>query len=98
MTNKYRLFPPAIGNGGNTVIGGVAYVATIGTALDVPSLAVANQLMANGWTCVAMHGADTTANRPTNPQRGVPFFDTTLGLTIVHEGANWRNAANNQIV
>jgi len=28
----------------------------------------------------------------------VPFFDTTLGLTIVHEGANWRNAANNQIV
>lgn len=38
-------------------------------------------------------GADPTAARPASPAVGRIFFDTTLGLPIWWNGADWINAA-----
>lgn len=37
-------------------------------------------------------GFDTTANRPASPTSGEPFFDSTLGIPIWWNGANWVDA------
>ena len=33
-----------------------------------------------------------SANRPSNPDTGDPYFDTTLGIPIFYNGTNWVDA------
>ncbi len=89
-----RVIPP---NGVATtqVINGHSYTCAANATIDVSDFA-AWVLTANGWINAGGHGAvavtvGTTAARPTNPARGQAFLDTTLGLTIVWDGSNWRN-------
>lgn len=62
-------------------------------------------LVRNGWINVAaskrlqpFSRADTTANRPSNPQIDDRFYDTTLSKAIVWAGANWRETYNGNAV
>lgn len=41
--------------------------------------------------------ADTTGNRPGLPSTGARFFDTTLGIPIWYDGANWVDATGTTV-
>lgn len=85
-----RVLPPTTGSTTCTA-NGRSYSCAVGSFLDVPDFD-ALVLMSNGWTSPA-GGAQvgTTASRPARPTKGQSFHDTTLGLVIHFDGANWRN-------
>jgi hypothetical protein len=84
------MMPPGSMTGGATIKchSGRTYTAAPGGTLDVPDFD-AVVLEANGWVKLAYVG--TTAQRPVNPIKGLPFIDTTLSKVCVHEGSNWRD-------
>jgi len=85
------MLPPPTGNATITMFGRT-YVGTPGTPVDMPDQD-ADIAGANGWTITARQGVGATAQRPANPQRGDKFVDTTLGLEVIFDGANFRNPA-----
>ena len=96
----HRMFPPgkkatASSAWSTTVIGGRTYSAALGSYVSIVVDDDASELEANGWIRAAIHGAGTTAQRPTatNPNLTSPawYFDTTLGYGIIWDGAAWRN-------
>jgi len=90
-----RVLPPA--NGETRTVFGRTYIGIPGTPQDVPD-ADANVLGANGWTICAKQGVGTTAQRPTAPERGHEFTDTTVGATIKWDGKVWRHAVTGAAV
>ena len=76
-------------------INGRTYSCAAGSAIDVPFFD-APIMTANGWCQICAVGP--TSARPTAPTFNQFFHDTTLGLTIVWEGAAWRNPANGSAV
>ena len=85
-----RLLPPN-GAAKSIVLNGRTITCAAGGTVDVP-FADASVLSANGWIQVA--GSGTTAQRPVNPFNNQFYHDTTLNLTLVWEGAAWRNPAS----
>jgi hypothetical protein len=92
MSTIRMLCPPS----GNTIhkVNGRTYTGVLGTPQDVLEVD-ADQLQANGWTPFAGGGySGTTAQRPTSGlTKGVEYADTTLGYSVVYDGASWRNMA-----
>jgi hypothetical protein len=97
------MFPPADGQRRTFALPGRSYSAVPGQFLDVPDFD-ANVLEGNGWARVEEVGS--TPARP-NPaattigavnSAGRRYFDTTLGLMIVWDGAVWRNPATGAAV
>jgi hypothetical protein len=90
--------------GGATVVGNIgagagnpilrSYSATAGGFIDAlgdPSCD-ASVLVSQGFILVG--GSGTTAARPNGTgfqKAGFVYVDTTLGLVVVWDGANWRN-------
>jgi len=87
-----RLFPPSIGTKPTITVNGRTYSAALGGTVDVQQVD-AQVMLANGWTKAA-DAVGTTAQRlAATPFQGMQWHDTTLNLTVVHEGAVWRNPA-----
>lgn len=87
---------PLPGAGNNPLyINGRVYSTAVGTPIQMPEqdAAVAG---ANGWLPASARavGVGATATRPTNPKRGDTFEDTTLALSVMYDGATWRNRSN----
>lgn len=91
-----RVLPPATGNATHSVCGR-SYVGVVGTPQDVPDFD-APVLLANGWQLAEPHGSGATAARPANPTKNMRFVDTTLGISILWDGKNWRNPCTGAIV
>ena len=51
----------------------------------------------SGAIAGAATGVGTTANRPAGPATGCGYFDTTLGIPIWYDGANWINASGTTV-
>lgn len=85
-----QVLPPA--NGGTLQCFGRTYVGVAGTPLLMPDQD-AQIAGANGWTVVAKQGAGATTARPTNPQKGDQYLDTTIPAVIIFDGKLWRNHA-----
>lgn len=85
-----QVLPPP--TGGTILIYGRTYVGVAGTPVLMPDQD-AQVAGANGWTIVAKQGAGATATRPTNPQKGDQFLDTTIPAVIIFDGKVWRNHA-----
>ncbi len=93
MTQNVRILAPATGGTSN----GGEIVWTPGQILDVP--AGTQGKYGSDVTIIGLVGP--TTDRPTNtqPESQAPFslaknlryLDTTLGVTIVYDGATWRN-------
>jgi hypothetical protein len=94
MPIQYRFMPPNATVKQTIVVNGRTYSAMPGVVVDVPVMD-AGVLSANGWCMVA--GSGTTAQRPANPSFGQQYHDTTLGITIIHEGVSWRNPATGAV-
>ena len=103
MSNM-RVLPPAPPAGSNTVTSpanGRSFTCAAGSFLDVLS-GDALVLGANGWTIIGFAGP--TAERP-SPTRSIAadndgirrYFDTSLGKTIYHDGAIWRDHAGTAV-
>ena len=82
-------------------VNGRTYTCAAGGSIDVPDFD-AVVLLADGWINVAggtlLTTVGPTSSRPANPSKGQAYHDTTLGYTIVHDTANWRNPATGAIV
>jgi hypothetical protein len=82
-------------------VNGRTYSVAPGGTIDVPDFD-AVVLLADGWVNVT--GGSTLATvgassaRPAKPFKHQTFHDTTLNLTIVSDGTNWRNPATGAIV
>ena len=78
----------------NITVNGRNFTATMGTPVIVADQD-ASILSANGWlysSGAQSLGAGTTANRPTTGLiPGATYTDSTLGYTIVYDGATWRH-------
>lgn len=82
----------------NTVrVNGRAYTGTTNTALTVPDFD-ATALEANGWVLISPAGSGATAARPARPNKGLQFYDSTVGANIVWDGLAWRNHASGAVV
>lgn len=89
------MIPP---DGGATLTtNGRTYTAASGGFVDAPDFD-ARILSANGWTHAADGGVGATASRPSNPQKGLVFNDTTLGYNIRFNGKNWINPSSGATV
>lgn len=84
-----RIMPPAAG--GRLLVNGRTYTCAAGSVVDAPEHDAAI-LSANGWTVVAEGGVGATSARPATPKRGSKFHDSTVGKTIVFDGAVWRDS------
>ena len=90
-----RLHPPSDAKS-PIVVFGRSYNPALGVQ-DVPDHD-APVLQANGWINAASGNGSTLSNsgattvRPVNPQKGQPYLDTTLGITIIFDGKVWRNS------
>jgi hypothetical protein len=80
-------FVPANGLAKSTTILGRTYSCAANSFVDA-MFQDADGLGANGWIRVA--GSGTTAQRPTSPNNGQLYHDTTLNMIIVFEGTAWR--------
>ena len=80
-----------------TTVNGRTYSTSGGAPLDVPDFD-ADVLKANGWHVSALGGVGVTTTRPANPNTGMRFADTTLGVEITFDGKNWRNAITGAVV
>jgi hypothetical protein len=89
-----RVLPP-ISRTLQIKVHGRTYTGALGSFLDVPDQD-AYVMTANGWTNIGLVG--TTAQRPAQPGRGQPYYDTTLAYTVFYDGALWRNPANGTAV
>jgi hypothetical protein len=78
------------GNAATITANGRQYSVAAGGTVDVP-FADAIILAANGWP--QFEGSGTTAQRPANPHFVQKYLDTTLAVTVVWDGAKWRNPA-----
>lgn len=98
---NHRMLPPTVVAYMTRTVNGRTYSGTPGMVMDIPSFDAA-MLMANGWIDVGPSGAST--QRPTGTMgqyhsgAGFKFFDTTLGLTILSDGKDWRDPATGNIV
>lgn len=52
-----------------------------------------NRKQADGWYAVKSISSGPTENRPTNPEIGDIYFDTTLGKVVYWDGTKWVNAS-----
>jgi hypothetical protein len=85
-----RMMPP--GGGRTTIaVNGRTYTCAVGSAIDVPDFD-AFVMLSNDWV-KAGDAVGATAGRPSNPNKGQQFHDTTLGYNIVWDGKAWRNPA-----
>jgi hypothetical protein len=91
-----RMMPPGKVSSTTTKIHGRTYTCAAGSTLDVID-ADARVLAANGWAITAS-AVGATATRPANPRFGQTFHDTTLGVTVIWEGAAWRDPATGNAV
>jgi hypothetical protein len=89
-----RVLPPISGTL-QIKVHGRTYTGTAGSFLDVPDQD-AYVMTANGWTLVGKVG--TTAQRPAAAGRGQFYYDSTLGYTIIYDGAKWHNPADGSVV
>ena len=86
-----RLLPPGGANPATIQIQDRTYTCAIGSFLDVND-ADAQVMMANGWIACAVNGlVGPTGARPPTPPADTRFFDSTLGIEIVFDGAFWVN-------
>jgi len=71
----------------------IPVAGTIVTTLDGDIV----QLQPRGWMLVPAFG--TTANRPAtnNLAAGTMYVDTTLSITVIWDGANWRNVTSGAV-
>jgi hypothetical protein len=93
MTGTIRLFPHGAGHA--TTRNG-RYTNTPGNYIDEPAGDLElNLLLANGWLKIGPAGP--TSGRPTDPvtlsNAPILYVDTTLGKTVVWDGAAWRDPA-----
>jgi hypothetical protein len=97
MSLNVRMFPPGSGKQATISVNGRSYTCPLNATVDVPQVD-AVILSANGWT-MAADAVGTTAQRlASNPFQGMKWHDTTLNLTVVHEGTAWRNPATGAVV
>jgi hypothetical protein len=95
-----RLFPAlSVANQSRSAYGR-QYSGTPGQAIDVPDTD-SDVLCANGWIFVALSGP--TSARPTaatvpSAQTGLHYFDSTLGIIVVFDGAVFRDPATGNAV
>jgi hypothetical protein len=90
-----QVFPSA-GAQTTIVVRGRTYTRPVGSTITVPDHD-AFVLCSNGWLRSALDGAGTTAQRPSaNPTLGISpprvgfhFYDTTIGATVIWNGATW---------
>ena len=87
---------PANGKAATYSANGRTYTCAAGATIDVIDFD-AYPMTANGWVVMAQLVGPTSA-RPAKPSPGQAFHDTTLGITIVHEGTAWRNPATGGVV
>lgn len=90
-----RMHPPAAG--GTIVCYGRTYVGVAGTTIDMPD-GDAFVAGSNGWTLASRGGVGTTAQRPSVPNKGDSYIDTTVGSIIMFDGKVWRNHATGATV
>ena len=100
MTITFRLLQPIQAAMQKINVKGRAYSGSVGSTVDAPDFD-AGVLMANGWMAPGpIQGSGATSLRPvTLPvgckiPAGFTWLDLTMGLTIVWDGATWRNPAN----
>ena len=85
-------------------VNGRSYVGTVGVYQTVP-FADGLILIGNGWMTNCARGCGPTTARPPvggidvqSGMQGASFFDTSLGVLIAWDGANWRSSATGAIV
>jgi hypothetical protein len=88
MTSTVRVLPPIDVRYQKMIVFGRSYAGAPGATLDVLDSDAA-VLTANNWIRVGR--SSTTATRPTDARVGETLLDTTLGIVIIWDGANWRN-------
>jgi hypothetical protein len=85
-----KVLPPNSTGTDTITVNGRTYSTSNGAAIDVPDHD-ADVMAANGWQRVAGGGSGATAMRPSNPNKGLVFYDSTVGGLIVWDGKAWRN-------
>jgi hypothetical protein len=92
----FRMIPPPAGD--TVTVNGRYYVGVAGTVYDVPDFD-GKLLEANGWQKCGDIGDGTTAQRQAQsllpmgqgrPLAGDEFYDQTLNMILVYDGAVWR--------
>lgn len=89
--------PPISGQAGQIKVNGRTYVCPANSTIDVPDMD-AWVMRANGWVASASGGVGATVDRPSKPNKGQQFNDTTLGKNIVWDGKVWRDPATGAAV
>lgn len=97
----YRMLPPIDVARQTRVVNGRSYTGTPGSTYDVADFD-AEVLSANGWIKIALSGPSTARPSatlaPNQVAAGSHYFDSTLGVTIVYDGASWRDPATGNSV
>ena len=97
MSRTYRMLAPSKTLQSPITVNGRVYSQTPGLALDI-DIADAPILAAAGWLQIGLSGA--TVARPTVSDQSMfgllnpasrQFSDTSLGITVFHDGAAWRD-------
>ena len=89
------MLPPAVVQNQTKMVNGRTYSGTPGTVQDVDDFD-AGVLGANGWIQVCPSGP--TSARPTGALVASRFFDTTINLEIIYDGATWRSPVDGSSV
>ena len=96
----HNMLPPGLAATTTTVVNSRSYTCARGSVLTSVPYQDADELEAAGWIKSSVGGSATTALRPTTTfagsllPSGYRFFDTTLGVEIIWDGAAWRNPAS----
>jgi len=72
------------------------YIATLGTIVTTLD-GDTQQMQPRGW--MLLPGFGTTAQRPAtnNLASGTMYVDQTLSITVIWDGANWRNVTTGAV-
>ncbi len=101
MTPNWRMWPSADLNVSPKTVNGRTYSGTPGVAQSIVFCDAA-QLQSNGWTRIAPTGPSSMRPHgqtgPNSVGPGDSFFDETLNLLIVFDGASWRDPVSGSVV
>ena len=82
--------PESVGLGGQRTVNGLTYQVVAGTQGQLAWDAVTTGT--HGRRLEVLEAKGATADRPSAPSTGTPYFDTDLGIPLWYNGTNWVDA------
>ena len=82
--------PESVGLGGQRTVGGLTYQVVSGTGGQLAWDAITTGT--HGRRLEVLEARGVSGARPTTPNIGDPYFDTTLGIPLWYNGTNWVDA------